>query len=571
MSTTGYPHIAIIGCGASGITAALHVREQLGLNSFTIFERNGGPGGVWLENTYPGAACDVPSQYYSSASTLNPSWSSHYSGRSEIQAYWAKLHSEQGLDKHTRYHLECKRAIWSDRANQWTLTFCNGLNDESIDVVADIIIAGIGGFSIPNMQTDSLPGIDTFRGPVFHTSRWNHSIDLRGKRVGVIGNGCSAAQLVPALSADPSTEVINFVRTPQWYLRRHNEPFSAWIKWVYRNVPLANRLARWILLLVIDMTSPMFHRNGTKLRTKTEKNSAAYIRQTAPEKYMDFLIPKFSLGAKRMIYDPGYLESLHRPNVQLVYNNGITQVTEYGVILKNGETRKLDVIVLATGFDTVTFLTSMVIRGRNGADLKEVWDKKGGAEAYYCSLVPQFPNLYMLGGPNSASGFQSHKFTSVISVIFMVECQVRFVCKVIQHMLQVKASYVEPTPQADARFNSWVQKELQDTVYGMDKVQSWYKTASGKIHTVWPKSGLAFYWMMMFPKWDEMEFVGGRRPDATTSFVLAWTALIAAVFGVCTQYSLSHYIKNNSTSTPTTLGIFEQRFRAVCGMEKEEG
>ncbi|KZO92607.1 FAD/NAD-binding domain-containing protein [Calocera viscosa TUFC12733] len=523
MSVNSYPQVCIIGCGASGISAALRLRDHVGIKSFTIFERNDGPGGVWLENTYPGAACDVPAQYYSSANTLNPNWSSHYSGRNEIQAYWAKLHSEQGLDKHTRYRLECKSAVWNDATSQWTLTFSNVLNGEIVEFVADIIIAGIGGFSLPNMQTKSLPGIGSFRGPVFHTARWNHAVDLKGKRIGVIGNGCSAAQLVPALSEDPSARVINFVRTPQWYMPRNNEPFSAWTKWCYRNVPFANRLARWKLLLMIDLISPLFHKNGTKLRTKIEKISTAHIKKHGPAKYLDFLIPKFPLGAKRIIYDPGYLDSLSRPNVELVHNTQIGQVTEDGVILKNGEECKLDAIILATGFDTCTFLTSIDIKGRNGADLKQVWDEVGGPEAYYCSLVPKFPNLYMLGGPNSATGHQS--------VIFFMECQARWCCKVIKHMLQLKASSVEPKPEAEKRFNEWVQKELLDTVWGTEKTDSWYRMPNGKMHTLWPKSALSFYWTMMFPKWADMDFVGARKPNSKTSIVLVWTALVAAVFG----------------------------------------
>jgi len=268
----------------------------------------------------------------------------------------------------------------------------------------------------------------------------------------------------------------------------------------------------------------MFHISGTKLRSKVEKKSTAYITKTAPEKYLDFLIPKFPLGAKRIIYDPGYLASLHRPNVDLVYGKNISRVTKDGVILQNGEERKLDVIILATGFDTVTFMTSMDIKGRDGADLKQIWDEKGGAEAYYCSMVPKFPNMYMLGGPNSATGFQS--------VIFMMECQVRWCCKVIQRTLQLNAPAVEPKPEADKRFNQWVQNELKETVYGIEGgPSSWYKTSTGKIHTIWPKSGLSFYWTMMYPKWAELDFAGARKPSAKTSVILAWTAVAAAVFG----------------------------------------
>lgn len=239
--------VCIVGAGLSGITLGLEL-EKIGVTTFTIYEKQNDIGGTWMMNTYPNCACDVPSHWYSLSTKLNPNWTSKYSGQPEIQAYWKNIYQTSSLPKHTRFDSTFHRAEWDDATQRYTAEFRNS-KGQSFYVKCDVLVSCIGGFSTPLEKPHGMKGIEDFKGEVFHSARWRHDISLKNKRVAVIGNGCSAAQFVPVISEDKSTEVLNFSRTPSWFAPRDQKDYSSLTKWVFANIPYTMRTYRnWIAM-----------------------------------------------------------------------------------------------------------------------------------------------------------------------------------------------------------------------------------------------------------------------------------------------------------------------------------
>ena len=296
------------------------------------------------------------------------------------------------LRHHFRFGMECFGAEWKN--NGWIVTFLDVATGARSTEHCDILLSAVGGFQQPRQAR--FPGIDKFKCSIFHTAEWDHSFDYTGKRVAVVGNGCSAAQVVPSI-APHVAKVTQFARSPQWYHPRPNKVFSTWDKFCFRYLPLLQRWHRLDLFLKTDNLASVYGPDEKQVRQRQvlEEEASQYIYSQAPEKYHDFIVPDFPLGCKRRIYDPNYLATLHRSNVELL-PEGIKEITETGIVSEKGKQENVDAIILATGFQVTSFLAPMEIIGKTGKSLKDQWEMHRGSQAYMGTFVHNYPNFAML-------------------------------------------------------------------------------------------------------------------------------------------------------------------------------
>ncbi|KAH8989211.1 hypothetical protein EDB86DRAFT_2944580 [Lactarius hatsudake] len=469
-------YVVIIGAGLAGIAAAIALKEDLNFDGFTIYEKApDGVGGVWR-----GCGSDVPGHWYSLSRAPNPHWASYYPAQGELRAYWDALWTRAGLRAHTRCGTEVVRATWDPAAR----TYAVELEDVASPtrarrtVVARVVINATGPFQASRVPEDLRAAAGVFEGESWHSARWRHDVPLAGKRVGVVGNGCSAAQFVPQISKDPSVEVINFCRSPQWYIPRFQFDYPSWAKWVFAHVPFAMWAYRAFLMGRADMVFMLFRRAESRYQRDARKGMTRYIKKMAPEKYHANLIPQFPPGCKRLIVDPGYLKCLHRPNVTLTFD-AIDRILPRGVQLKTGEVVPLDVLIFGTGFSLMPPRLEIV--------------------AYYGLAVPNFPNYFMLLGPNSAGGHAS--------VIFIEEVQIQHTMQLIKPILAGKVRSVAVREEASAKYNSWLQARLARSVWNF--CDSYYRRegTNGKIIATFPGTVSLFWWLARRPRYSDYEVV----------------------------------------------------------------
>uniref|UniRef100_A0A0W0FLE3 Protein kinase domain-containing protein n=1 Tax=Moniliophthora roreri TaxID=221103 RepID=A0A0W0FLE3_MONRR len=441
------PRVAIVGAGLAGISAVIALKKQLAYENFTIYERASSVGGTWRDNTYPGCGVDVAAHWYSLSTELNPDWSAYYVTQPEIRAYWQRLFDKYTLQKKTIFNTSVNDAKWHSDTQKYTLILHNEVTGEDQQVEVEVVIYAIGGFMSPMFPKD-IPGTESFKGIAFHSARWRHDVDLRGKTVGVIGNGCSAAQFIPVISSDPTVKVINFCRTPQWFLYRGNYHYPSWIRWIFRCFPFIMRLYRNYLMAVSDIGYAVFNKSNRFHVALTRWAFTRYIQKMAPKDMAQELIPKYSVGCKRIIIDPDYLKSLHRPNVEVTWSP-IDCVAPDGLKLRSGEVVPLDVIIFGTGYSVESNLN---IEGINGVTLRDYFVAKGGATAYLGSAIPGFPNMFILVGPNVATGHAS--------LVFSQECQIQMALQAIKPIIDGKIRSVQVTHKATDDYNRQLQSKL---------------------------------------------------------------------------------------------------------------
>ncbi|KAF9886168.1 hypothetical protein FE257_011993 [Aspergillus nanangensis] len=375
-----------------------------------------------------------------------------------------------------QFGVECVSATWNDQTSQWEVRFRDTQTKLEYTRRAPIFISAVGGISKP--RDIKFPGLEKFTGKVFHTARWDHQFDHRGKRLAVIGNGCSAAQVVPAIAKDASF-VKQFARSAQWYHERPNRSFTALEKWCFRYIPLWQRYLRLRLFLTNDglVATYMPGPKAEQLRAKAEQNACEYIYAQAPRKYHKVLVPDFPLGCKRRIFDPNYLESLHFKNVELA-PVGIESIDETGITGTDGVKTELDAIVLATGFDVQQFLVPMEVFGKQGTSLAGQWAESRGAQAYMGTYVHNFPNFAMLFGPNT---FPAHN-----SVLFASEVQVEYIARtLIAPMIDQRISRLEVRAGVENRWVNNLQSELRGSVFESG-CSNWYINQHGRNSASWP-------------------------------------------------------------------------------------
>jgi cation diffusion facilitator CzcD-associated flavoprotein CzcO len=462
--------IAIIGSGFGGLGAAIRLRQR-GFTDFRIFERAADVGGTWRDNTYPGCACDVQSHLYSFSFAPNPDWTRSYSPQPEIWDYLRRCARDFGVLPHIRFRHEVRDAAWDERALAWRIETPEGA------YTARVLVLASGALSEPALP--KLPGIDTFKGAAFHSARWDHTYDLNGKRVAVVGTGASAIQFVPEIQPLVSRLYV-FQRTPPWIMPRTDRTLRDGERRMFRRFPAAQRAARGSLYLLRELLVFGFrHIPASKL---VERMALRHLERSVPDAELRAkLKPSYSIGCKRILVSNDYLPALTRPNVELV-TCAVSEVRERSVVGSDGVEREVDAIIYGTGFRVTDPPLAGHVRGRGGRTLAEVWD--GSPQAHAGTTVAGFPNLFILMGPNTGLGHTS--------VLIMLEAQIEHVLSALEHMKASGAAAIEPRPEAQAAYVAEVERRMRGTVWTAGGCASWYLDRTGRNSTLWPDSTWRF-------------------------------------------------------------------------------
>ncbi|MFC3964484.1 flavin-containing monooxygenase [Nocardia jiangsuensis] len=467
------PSIIVIGAGFAGLGLALELRRN-GLENFTILERAADLGGVWRENTYPGAACDVPSPLYSWSFEPKTDWPRRFSEQRDIHGYMRGIAEKHDLARFIRFGTEVTDAEYDERTTRWTVRTAAGDRLE-----ADVLIPAVGQLSRPALP--NIPGIDTFTGAAFHSAEWDHSVELTGKRIACIGTGASAVQYIPRIAPE-AAHLTLFQRSAAWVLPKPDVEYSAVHHALFKYLPptrLAERFAIWALFefLALGLTDlPAIKAPVVALADRHRKTQV-----TDPE-LLAKLTPDYAAGCKRGLFSNEYFPALARPNVT-VETTAITEITPAGIRTADGVEHEVDVIVYGTGFKGTEFLAPITISGTGGRKLADVWGTEG-ARAFLGLSVPHFPNLFMMYGPNTNIGAGS--------VIYMLESQARYIRQVVRHLAERPGTAVAARVETEQDWDDYLQRRLKDTPWNF--CTSWYRNAAGRITNNWPGATVLYRW-----------------------------------------------------------------------------
>ncbi len=455
----------IIGAGFAGIGMGIHLKK-IGIHDFVIIEGEDGPGGTWRVNTYPGAACDVQSHLYSFSFEPYPQWSRMFGLQDEILRYQEHCCEKYGLYPHCIFDTFVNEARYQDDTATWIVKTNQGHTFE-----AQFLISGSGGLSKPAYP--SIKGLDTFKGEKFHSARWNHKVDFKGKRVAVIGSGASAIQIVPAI-IDEVAHLDYYQRTPSWVLPKPDREITEIEQTLFRAVPLTQQLYRSVIYALMESRATGFV-VSPKIMTIAKQMGILhinkYIKDPALRKKMT---PTYEMGCKRILMSNDYYQAVARDYVEVI-GDSIASVDPAGITTADGQHREADVIVFCTGFHASEDILQYEAFGKDGQSLTEVWTD--GPEGYLGTTVSGFPNLFTIVGPNTGLGHNS--------MIYMIESQINYIIKAIQYIKKSQIQAIDVQPAVQARYNEEIQARLQKTIWNSD-CKSWYLTKSGKNTTLWP-------------------------------------------------------------------------------------
>jgi cation diffusion facilitator CzcD-associated flavoprotein CzcO len=456
--------VAVVGGGFGGVGAAVML-ERAGYSNVTVFEKAERVGGVWHHNTYPGAACDIPSHLYEFSFEPNPRWSRRYAPQAEIQAYLEGVVDRYGVRDRIHTSTEVLRARWDESRDGWMIETSRGTH------FANVLLTACGQLSVPTVPP--LPGLDSFAGPAFHTARWRHDVDLAGKRVAVVGTGCSAIQVVPAIQPIVA-QVDVYQRSPGWTLPKLDHPYSERAKRLFERFPIIQRLDRAAAFYFQELAAAGL----TKHRWLLPAFKA--IAQRRIDKAIDDpelrrkVTPTDQMGCKRIMLTDEWYPTLVKPNVELIVDR-IAEITPTGIRTQAGGERPADVLVLATGFATHGFVAPMEIAGAGGRLLSEAW---GDVPRAYLGLsVPGFPNMFLLYGPNTNGGSGS--------VVNTIECGVNHVIAALEQLDRASARRIEVSARAAEGFDRELREALAGTVWHSG-CTNWYVDENGHDPNQWP-------------------------------------------------------------------------------------
>ncbi|GFG75908.1 flavin-containing monooxygenase [Mycobacterium botniense] len=507
--TTAELPVVVIGCGESGILAGIRLRQAN--IPFTIVEKNGGPGGTWWENSYPGARVDVANHFYCYSFEPSNDWTHYFAEQPELQAYFSRVLDKHGLSEHVLWHTEVLAAEWDDDDGMWRLVL-RSQNGRTTTVQARAVITAVGQLNRPNIP--EFEGAGTFAGPSFHSAAWDHSVQLSGKHVALIGAGASGFQIAPAI-ADDVARLIIFQRTAQWMFPNamYHERVGDGVRWAMNHLPFYGRWYRFLVMwpgadkgLDAARVDPDYPNQDYAV---SELNAAARLMFTDwitnqvgdDRELLAKVLPDYPATGKRTLQDNGsWLRTLRRDNVELV-RTPIQRITPRGVVTEDGVTYAADVIVYATGFRHTEVLWPMTITGRDGIDLRSMWGQR--PYAYLGITVPGFPNFFMLYGPGAHLAHGG-------SLIFNSELQMRYINSCLARIAEQNLHSLEPTAEAASAWHLRTQQEITKMVWSHPAVKhSYFKNADGEIHTVSPWR-LSEYWAAVRePKWSH--FVARRK------------------------------------------------------------
>ena len=462
--------IVIAGAGFAGLGMAIALKKA-GFDDFVVLEKDDDLGGTWRENQYPGCACDVPSPLYSYSWELNPSWTRLFAPQQEIWDYLRMCARKYGVEKHIRYGCPVQRADWDDRTRRWHL-----VAGPDGGYRARAVVSASGALHVPSYP--DIPGAARFGGRAFHSSHWDRSCDLAGRRVAVIGTGASAIQFVPEVARQAGRVQI-FQRTPPWVHPRPDIEIPPRVRRTLESVPLAARALRDAIYWMMEARATGFAVDP-RLMVPLEKVGLRHLEhQVADPELRARLTPDYTIGCKRILLSSDYYPALQRPNVDLI-TDPITEITQTGLVTADGTAHEADVIIYATGFKVIESVTALNVTGRDGRELGQE-----GVEAYHGITVAGFPNFFMLLGPNTGLGHTS--------VVFMIESQIQHVMSCLRMLARERADTIEVSSAALRRYNSGLQQRLRRAVWSEGGCTSWYLDPDGINRALWP--GFTFeYW-----------------------------------------------------------------------------
>ncbi len=458
--------IAIIGAGFAGIGTAIQLKKA-GIDSFTIFERAGEIGGTWRDNTYPGAACDVPSHVYSFSFEPKPDWSRTFAESWEIQEYLLGVVEKWKLREHMLLDTEIVEARFDEEEGAWTLTTGSGDTFR-----ARVVVAGAGGLVDPSFP--DIKGIESFAGEMIHTARWDHDYDLTGRRVAVIGTGASAVQVVPSIAPQVETLAV-FQRTPAWVVPKPDHIYSEEEKERLRRQPWRLWLSRTLRYWGSELFGPLVFLDAPRLSRLGERMSMRHLHQQVKDPELRRkLTPDFQFGCKRILISDDYWRSFERDNVELV-TEPIEEIVREGIRTRDGALHEFDAIVMATGFSLNIATAPFPVTGRDGRTLDEVWS--GGAVAYKGMTVSGFPNWFILMGPNTGPGHTS--------VLVYTEAQIQYALQAIREIMREDLRWVDVKQEVQDAYNAGIQGRMKHMVWSSG-CSSWYLSADGENHSLYP-------------------------------------------------------------------------------------
>ena len=479
----GDPRFAIIGAGMAGILSAVKLQEA-GLTDFTVYEKADRVGGTWRANTYPGLSCDVPSHLYSYSFAPRADWSHRYAPGGEIHGYFEGVAREHAIDRHIRFGDEVTSCRFADGV--WHLETAAGHRDE-----VDVVIAATGVLHHPKVP--EIEGLDDFEGTMFHSSRWNHEVRLDGKRVGIVGTGSTAVQMVSALVGRVG-QLALFQRTAQWVLQAENPPYTDDERAAFRqNTARLGELRAQLTQLfdvfanaIVDAESPEMQMVAEACRANLEDN----VRD--PE-LRERLRPDYQAACKRLIMSPDFYEAIQQPNAELV-TEAIERIEAAGIRTRDGRLHEFDVLVLATGFKADAFMRPMGVIGRDGQALEQVWAAR--PNAYLSISIPDFPNFFMLNGPNGPVGN--------FSLIEVAELQFAYIMQLVDRLRAGECREISASQEAMEQHEAARVEAVENTVW-VTGCRSWYLDDRG-IPAVWPWSFDRFRAEMQAPKPAAFEY-----------------------------------------------------------------
>jgi 4-hydroxyacetophenone monooxygenase len=498
--------VAIVGAGMSGILAGIRLK-QAGV-PFVIIEKNADVGGTWFENTYPGARVDVGSAFYSYSFAQKNDWPKFFSPQGTLLDYFRDVVDRYGIREHIRFETEVLDATFDEASAQWKLRLRTaGGAEETLE--AQALVSATGQLNRPNIP--DIAGRETFAGPSFHSARWDHGVDLKGKRVAVIGNGASAAQFIPAIAPD-AAELYVFQRTPNWFVPvpTYHDDVPEGLRWLFQNVPhYAHWYRFWMFWMttegllpaaIVDDNWPNPERSVGPENEMLRMLLTGYIQAQFADRpdLLEKVVPGYPPAAKRMILDNGiWADTLKRDNVHLV-TEPIERITPQGVVTTDGIARDVDVIIYGTGFQASRFMTPMKVVGRHGIDINDQW--QGDARAYMGVVVPNFPNFFMLYGPN----------TNIVvngSIIYFSECEVQYVMGCLRMLFDGENRAFDCRQDVHDAYNRRIDEANRKRAWGASGVNSWYKNEFGRVSQNWPFNAIEYWQQTREPDRADFEFL----------------------------------------------------------------
>lgn len=535
--------VLVIGAGFSGLAVGSRLLRN-GDRDFVIVDRGGEVGGTWRDNTYPGAACDVPSHLYSFSFAQDFDWSRSFGTQPEIAEYQRAVAEAEGVYPFIRFRTEMTDARWDDAAGHWVVTTravergdweqyaeqpsalesaggaaadgavadgaaADGAAAGGAGVAVDSgegatttwhakeLVLGVGALCEPRLP--DIEGIDGFEGEIFHSARWNHDVDLKGKRVAVIGTGASAIQIVPSIAPEVG-HLDLYQRTAPYVIPRFDRPYKSWERAALRNVPGLRRVVRAQDWFFRELQVPGLTRNP-KLMWPVKSASRALLQsQVRDEELRRKLTPDHTIGCKRMLISNTYYPAVAGDNVELV-TDPIRRVNAHSIETADGTERPIDVLIVCTGFHVTDSPTFELVSGRSGESLAELWGREGMA-AYKGTTVHGFPNLSILMGPATGLGHSS--------MIYIIESQVNYLMSMLEKKRELGAAVAEVTARAQTGWNKWVRKHLADSVW-VTGCASWYVDDHGNAPAVWPS--WTWLYRLKTRKFDADSYILRMAPD----------------------------------------------------------